>query len=156
MPSVMLLMDFVDQLNTHKWLYLDRLYEETDLELCIVVDEAKVPGGELETFDNATAYGPIVSDETCKRYKITFKNYVAYSVTNETCAGGDSDEEFTGKVFRTYSKSQFLAYIASSTSGLIDVLSPYTHYEIVTLNQVIDVAATREPEIEIVPATAAT
>jgi len=149
-------MELMDQLNAHKWLYLDRLYEETDLELCIVVDEAQIVGGELGTFDNAIAYGPIVSDDTCKKYKITFKNYVAYCVTNETCAGGDNDEQFAGTLFRTYSKSRFLDYMASSTSGLIDIHGSYTHYEIVTLNQIIDVAATHEPEIVIVPATDAT
>ena len=53
-------MELIHQLNAHKWLYLDRLYEETDLELCILVDEAQIVGGELETFDNAIAYGPIV------------------------------------------------------------------------------------------------
>lgn len=34
-------------------------------------------------------------------------------------------------------------------------MAAYTHYEVVTLNQIIDVAATREPDIEIVPVTAA-
>jgi hypothetical protein len=154
--SVILLMELLDQINSHKWLYLDRLYEDNDLELCVLIDEAKILGGELETVDNATAYGAIVSDDACKKYKITFKNYVAYSVTNETCAGGDSSEQFTGTLFRTYSKSQFLDYIASSTGGLIETLGPYTHYEVVTLNQIIDVATTREPEIEIVPSTVAT
>lgn len=54
-------MELIDQLNAHKWLYLDRLYEKADLELCILVDEAQIVGGELETFDNAIAYGPIVT-----------------------------------------------------------------------------------------------
>ena len=54
-------MELIDQLNAHKWLYLDRLYEETDLELCLLVDEAQIVGGELETFDNAIAYGPNVT-----------------------------------------------------------------------------------------------
>jgi hypothetical protein len=152
----MLLMELVDQINSHKWLYLDRLYEESDLELCVLIDEARIQGGELETVDNTTAYGAIVSDDTCKKYKITFRNYVAYSVTNETCASGDSSEQFTGTLFRTYSKSQFLDYVAASTGGLIETLGPYTHYEVVTLNQIIDVATTREPEVEIVPSTVAT
>jgi hypothetical protein len=71
--SVMLLMNLFDQINSHKWLYLDRLYEEKDLELCVVIDEAKILGGELESSENATAYGAIVSDLTCSKYKITFK-----------------------------------------------------------------------------------
>jgi hypothetical protein len=156
MPGVMLLMNLVDQINSHRYLYLDRLYEDRDLELCVIVNEAKILGGELESFDNATAYGPIVSDDTCIKYKITFKNYVAYCVTNETYAGAGDDEEFTGTLFRTYSKSQFLDYVTASGGGLIETLDGYTHYEVVTLNQIVDVASTREPEIQIVPAADAT
>jgi hypothetical protein len=153
---VMLLMDVLDQINTHKYLYLDRLYEEKDLELCVVVDEAKILGGEPKAVENASQYGAIASDYTCKKYKIIFKNYAAYLVTNEIVARGDNDEGFTGKLLRTYSKSKFLEYVASTTNGAIDVLGPCTHYEVVTLNQIIDVAATREPEIEIVQSTDAT
>ena len=152
----MLLMELVDQINSHKWLYLDRLYEESDLELCVVINEAKILGGEPEPLENASQYGAIISDHTCKKYKIVFRDYLAYLVTNETVAGGDDDEEFTGMLFRTYSKSKFLDHLASTTNGLIDFLGLGTHYEVVTLNQIIDVAATREPEIEIVPSTDAT
>ncbi len=152
----MLLTNLIDQINSHKWLYLNRLYEERDLELCMIIDEAKIQGGQLETFENASAYGAIVSDETCTKYKIVFKNYVAYCVTNETCAGSGLGEQFTGTMFRTYSKSQFLDYIAASGGGLIETLDGYTHYEVVTLNQIIDVAATREPEIEILGSADAT
>jgi len=152
----MLLMELVDQINSHKWLYFHRLYEEKDLELCVIIDEAKIWGGEEETFHDASAYGAIVSDDTFNRYKITFKNYVAYSVTNETCAGADNRQEFTGTLFRTYSKSPFLDYIATSTGGLIETLGSYTHYGVVTLNQIIDVATTREPEMEIVNRIGAT
>ena len=74
-------------------------------------------------------------------------------VTNEIVAREDDAEQFTGKLLRTYSKSTFLDYMASTTNGAIDVLGLYTHYEVVTLNQIIDVAATREPEIEIVSST---
>jgi hypothetical protein len=69
----MLLMDLFDQINTHKYLCLDRLYEEKDLELCVVVDEAKILGGEPETLGNASQYGAIASDHTCKKYRIIFK-----------------------------------------------------------------------------------
>ena len=152
----MSLTNLIDQINSYKYLYLDRLYEENDLKLCVIVDEAKVLGGEPESQPNASVYGQIVSDDTCRKYKITFKHYIAYCVTNETCAGAGNDEQFTGTLFRTYAKSQFLDYVAASTNGVPDTLGGYTHYEVVTLNQIVDVAATREPEIEIVRPVAAT
>jgi hypothetical protein len=154
--NVMSLTDLIDQINSHKWLYLDRLYEETDLELCVIVDEAKVLGGEPEALPNASAYGQIVSDETCRKYIITFKNYIAYCVTNETCAGAGNEEQFTGTLFRTYANSHFLDYISASSNGVPATLSGYTHYEVVTLNQIIDVATPCEPDIEIVSPLAAT
>jgi len=142
-------MFLIDQINSHEALYLDRLFEERDLELCVVVDEAKLPGG-LETTAGVTAHAPIVSDATCNRYKITFKNYVAYCVTNESCAGIGTDEEFAGNLFRTYSRSAFLDYVAATAGGIIESLGPYAHYEIVALNQIIDVVTILPPEIELV------
>jgi hypothetical protein len=106
--------------------------------------------------ENASQYGAIGSDHTCRKYRIIFKDYLAYLVTNEIVAGGDDAEQFVGRLLRIYSKSAFLDYVASTTNGAIDVLGSCTHYEVVTLNQIIDVAATREPEIEIVPSTDAT
>jgi hypothetical protein len=140
----MLLMNIVDQLNSHKYLYLDKLFEEIDLELCILVDEAKVQGGELQAVENASSYGAIISDETCKKYKLTFKNYDAYSVRNESFTVWDDEEEFTGNLFRIFSKSKFLDYVAASTVAVEDVLGAYKHYEIVCLNHIIDVASSRE------------
>jgi hypothetical protein len=148
----MLLMNIVDQLNSQKYLYLDKLFEEIDLELCILVDEAKVQRDGLQGIENASLYGAIVSDKTCRKYKITFKNHAAYSVRNESFTVWDDEEEFTGNLFRIYSKSKFLDYVAASTVAVEDVLGAYNHYEIVCLNQIIDVASSGEPLIEIVGA----
>ena len=100
-------MNLFDQLNTHKYLYLYKLYEQKDLELCVVVDEAKVLGDEHQHAGRASAYGAIVTDETCNKYKLTFENYVAYSVRNESFTVLDNEERFTGNLFRQFSKSKF-------------------------------------------------
>ena len=152
----MSLTNLIDQINSYKYLYLDRLYEENDQESCVIVDEAKVLGGEPESLPNASLYVQIVSDDTCHKYRITFKHYIAYCVTNETCAGAGNDEKSIGSLFRTYAKSQFLDYVAASTNGVPETLGGYTHYEVMTLNQIIDIVATREPQIEIVRPLAAT
>src|SRR5436309_669174 len=67
----MSLTNLIDQINSYKYLYLDRLYEENDLELCVIVDEAKVLGGEPESVANASLYGQIVCNDTCQKNKIT-------------------------------------------------------------------------------------
>jgi len=150
----MLLMNLFDQLNAHKYLYLDKLYEETDLELCVVINEAKVQGDKLQRADNASAYGAIVTDDTCRKYKVTFRDYVAYSVRNESFTVLDDEERFTGNLFRQFSKSKFLDYVAASTVLVEDIVGAYTHYEIACLNQIIDVATGREPTIETIASSA--
>lgn len=155
MPGVMLLMDVVEQLNSHKYLYLDKLYEEVDLELCILVDEAKVEGDEFEGEENASSCRAIISDGTCRKYKIMFEDYLAYSVRNESFTVWDNEEEFTGNVFRVYTKSKFIDYVRASTESFLveNVVGVYKHYEIVCQNQIIDVASSHEPKIEITGAS---
>jgi hypothetical protein len=150
----MLLMNLFDQINAHKYLYLDKLYEENDLELCVVINEAKVQGDHLQRADNASAYGAIVTDDTCRKYKVTFRDYVAYSVTNESFTVLDDEEQFTGNLFRQFSKSKFLDYVAASTVLVEDIVGAYMHYEIACLNQIIDVATGREPTIEMIASSA--
>jgi hypothetical protein len=153
MPGVMLLMSIVEQLNSHKYLYLDHLFEEVDLELCILVDEAKVQGGNSGASGDTSSYGAIVSDETCRKYRIVFKNYAAYSVRDESYADRYNEEEFTGNLFRVYSKSKFLDYVAASMIAFEDISGPYKHYGIVCLNHIINVASSHEPSIEVIGAS---
>ena len=117
-------MNLFDQLNTHRYLYLDTLYEENHLELCVLVNEAKVQGGDHHLADNVSAYGAIATDDTCKKCKVTFKDYVAYSVRNESFTVMDDEERFTGNLFRQFSKSKFLVYVAASTVAVEDIVDP--------------------------------
>lgn len=140
----------IEQLNSHTYLYLDSLWEEVDLELCILVDEAKVRGNTSEGSAQASLYGAIVSDSTCQKYKITFKSYVAYSVRNESFTISDDEETFAGNLFREYSVSKFLDYVVSSTVAVEEIVGAYKHYQLVCSNHIIDVATAYEPSIEII------
>ena len=144
----MLLMNIVEQLNSHKYIYLDRLFEVNDLELCILVDEAKVQEDETLSEGIFSSCAPIATDETCKKYRIIFRDYVAYSVRNESFTIWDDEEEFTGNLFRVFSRSKFLDYVAASTVNVEDTVGMYRHFEIACLNQIIDVASSREPQVE--------
>ena len=146
----MLLMNIVEQLNSHEYLYLDKLFEEVDLVLCILVDEAKVQGGRPGALENASAYGAIVSDDTCRKYRIVFDNYAAYAVRDESYADSGNEEKFTGNLFRVYSESKFLDYVAGSMIAFEDITGPYKHYGIACLNHIIDVASSHEPSIEMI------
>src|SRR5262245_26857708 len=107
-------MNLVDQINQHKYLYLDKLIELADHKPELWVSEARAKSNR-ET-DNAVAYRPIVTDEFCKSYKIAIDNCVAYCVTSEHCTQVNEDEEYEGNLFRYYSKSRFLSFAKDSMS----------------------------------------
>ena len=57
----------------------------------------------------------------------------------------DDDEEiYTGRLFRVYTKSHFLEYLAKNTGGHTE---PIQHYKLICLNHLIDVASYAPPEI---------
>jgi len=143
--------DLIDQINTHKYLYLDKLVELNDLELEIWIDEAKTQGNRDDLPENATCYGTMETDESCKKYKIKIDGYIAYVVTNESFAQENEDEEYDGNLFRIYSKSNFLDYASKSMNvGYAEDLfdEKPKHFEIVCLNHVIDIICFEDFSIE--------
>jgi hypothetical protein len=151
----------LEQLNAVEYLGLQELSEPTVNSLRIIVKEAVVnrsasgrpvfPGLPQLTEILRDAW-PIESTEGCRTFELYWKSYAAYLVTNEsvgsTAAGGYEDEVFTGKLFRAYSESHFLAHLARDT-GPID---PLQHYKLICLNHLIDVAAYAPPEIRVTAA----
>jgi len=132
-------------INSAKYLYLDKIVEENDLELHIYIHEAVSDSEVIESVEGISGCSAIVTDESCERYRYVFENYVCYSVRNESFTAKDDEEEFEGGLFRIFSKSKFLDYVQSSCIGL-DVLAPkMKHYEIACLNHIIDIATEYEP-----------
>ena len=144
-------MDLFNQINTHKYLYLDKLIEEKDLELVLWISEAGVVENNDKALGDASSYGAIETSDLSKRYKMTFDNYVAFSIRNESYTEWDDDEIFSGNLFRKYSKSKFLDYVSASVNTwLVEQLREraHSHIGIVCLNHVIDIAVCEEPIIE--------
>src|SRR5437016_11627467 len=145
-------MELASQIDSHKYLYLTQINEPEDNVLRLVIEEARVDRGtdDIKIGETTiTEYGPIVSDEDCFAYELIFASYIAYSVRNESYTVWDESEKWTGQVFRVYSKSYFLDYIRASTIASEDYPGPYTHYEVVCLNHIIDIASVQEPKIQI-------
>jgi hypothetical protein len=68
----------------------------------------------------------------------------------EECVGSCGkyeDEEFTAKLFRTYTKSHFLDLLAKDTGAHS---KPVLHHKVVCLNHLIDVASVSEPIIHVI------
>ena len=144
-------MNLVEQINSHKYLYLGKLIETNDFELEIWIDEARLEGDEVASSGAVRIRREIIADKDCNSYKITFDGYVNYSVTDESCALEIGSDKFEGRLLRKYSKSTYLDYMVKTidieTPGII-AGKPCTHYEIVCLNHIIDVLSINEPKIE--------
>ena len=132
-------------------MYLDKLIEEKDFELVLWINEAGVVGEKNSESEEASSYGAIETSDLSKRYKMTFNNYVAYSIRNESYTVWDDDEIFTGALLRKYSKSKFLDYVSASVNTwLVEQIKEraHSHIGIVCLNHVIDVAVCDDPIID--------
>jgi hypothetical protein len=151
-------------LNSVKYLFLREISEPRDNSLRLVVDEAvETVSGTSQDLDRGipnlkktvTNVSAIATTESCRSFELTWAFYVAYLVTEE-CAGscGTYDDEiFQGKLFRIYSKSNFLDHLARDTGAHTQ---PVQHYKLTCLNRLIDVASYAPPVIRILPAATAT
>lgn len=144
-------MNLVDQINRHKYLYLTEIGEPDDNVLRLVIEEARASGEpeEMKIGDVILSGVPIVSDDSCYAYEVVFGSYVCYSVLNESYTSSDKSEEFTGHLFRVYSKSHFLDYVSVATFASDMYPGELNHYEIVCENHIVDIVSAGEPEISI-------
>jgi hypothetical protein len=148
-----------DRINQTKHLFLRSLKESGINQLELVFEEAIVneqKRGKIEPTHLPAELSfllegaaPIESVDGCIAFRLHWKRYTAFLVTEECIAGGGefSDEIYEGHLLRIYSKSHFLEHLARDTGGHTAAL---IHYKIVTENHVVDVAAEIRPEIEIV------
>lgn len=161
--------DAIQQLNSVRYLYLRDIFEYdkrafNTIRILVeeaVMDQTALPTGvfderpELAALKNDSH--PILSIEGCRTFQLSWKNYLAYLVTEEGVGSGApkryEDEIYTGRILRVYSKSHFLDHVMRDTGGHIhDVL----HYKIVCLDHLIDVASYYPPVVEIVSPQAET
>jgi len=104
------------------------LREEPEFELCVVVK----------------------ASDPDRTFEIRWSTYVSYAVRSEHYCHWDSDETWEGKhVFRVYSKSKFLDYVAAGTIASQIFLDPFKHYQIQSLYPIIDVASWQEPQVSV-------
>ncbi|MCA1592816.1 MAG: hypothetical protein LC754_09250 [Acidobacteria bacterium] len=159
-------MTALEQLNATKYVYLREISEpdkQTFNNLRVIVEEAVVNYGESFHSDRPEIQAvfkdahPIESVAGCKRFRLFWTHYVGYLVTEESVGSsarnGYADEQFTGSIFRTYTKSNFLDHIARNTGGHIHDVQ---HFKLVCLDHLIDVASYYAPQIEVIDSPAET
>jgi hypothetical protein len=142
-------------LNRSQYFFLREISEPHDNSLRLVMQEAVVNSssvvrpraGELpEVTRLREGAAPIESVEGCKTYELYWNRYAAYLVTNESVAscGNHPNEEYSGNLFRKYTKSNFLKHLEQDAQAIIE---PVQHFKLICLNHVIDVASYEAPQI---------
>ncbi len=142
-------------LNRAEYYYLRDISEPRDNSLRLVIEQAVLNRGgrprqiadELpEVRPIKTDAFPIESIVGCKTFELVWDRYAAYLVTEELAgtAGWTANEIYEGKLFRVYTKSNFLDHLARDIG---ETLEPILHYKLICLNHLIDVAATKPPVV---------
>ncbi len=151
--------DLYSRMNSVRHIFLRSLTESGINQLHLVVEEAVVNEAkrgkmQLSASPEPLAFlressAPIESIEGCLAFRLYWKRYAAYLVTEECVGscGNYADEVFEGDRLRRYSKSHFLDHLARDTGAHS---RPLIHFKIICENHLVDVAAEDLPEIEMV------
>lgn len=79
--------------------------------------------------------------------RVSFSDFVSYSVTEEMFAQHSDQEISEGGWLRIFSKSFFLDFVEHSTWATSDFPGKLVHYQINTLDHTINVVTSNPPEI---------
>jgi hypothetical protein len=94
---------------------------------------------------------PVEPTDRSRTFELKWKQYIAYSVRNESFASPDDDSAVraSGRLFRTYLKSHFLDFVSRATIASEQYPGRSTHFCVASECHVIDVISTQPPEIQI-------
>ena len=150
-----------ERINNCQYLFLRSLREYGINQLELIVEEAIVNEGMRGKLTLSQSYlpnelsflldgaAPIESVDGCQSFRLYWKRYAAYLVTEE-CVGSCGkyeDESFQGDKLRLYSSSHFLEHLSRDTGGHT---APLMHYKIICQNHLVDVAAEQGPEVKMI------
>ncbi|MGI4797482.1 MAG: hypothetical protein ACRYG8_26235 [Janthinobacterium lividum] len=162
-------MDFTTLLadiDTCPSFYLRRLWEPRDNELSIIIDEAKsspslradltleektgIERGLVDMGGSPYTFLSMLPDS--RAFSLTWQQYKAYHVTNETYDVRDKDDLVTaGRLVKLFERSAYLDYINMRTFDMPDIRGPLAHVGVFCLNHSIDVVGFGLPVIRQVP-----
>jgi hypothetical protein len=84
-----------------------------------------------------------------RSFELVWTQYITYCVTNESYAVPEGSEIYSGRLFRTYTKSPFLDFMGRSTLATREYPGPYMHFCVVAEMHVVDIISTVAPTIRI-------
>ena len=146
-----------DQINECEYLFAHSIREIEELTLELTLTEAKAQAQALEPRTESigaplSQCHPIQTDETCRSFRLVFdrNRMVSYTVLNESYGKyPESPEQFTGKLFRVFSRSHLLEFTRRTTNASDEYPGVLQHYQIACLNHVVDVICTGPPRITV-------
>ncbi|KXH87583.1 hypothetical protein [Sporosarcina sp. HYO08] len=132
-------MNFGELMKWEGYIYLEKLLEPEDNSLRLLINRSRIDN-ESEDIEHL----PMV--------QLDFESYISYSVINESFDRIDEKEKSKGKIFRIYTKSNYLDFIKLATNERDDIcpFENYVHYQFPCLNHTIDVISFDKPGITVV------
>lgn len=143
-------MEHYDRINAESNIFLTKIFEPDENSLEFELSLGSVREQTDNLIINSTDIGHsrrIYNDNESEIFKVTFDNYIAYSVINESYdnLGGS---EYIGEKIRTYSKSNFLDYVKMDTFATNDYPGEFKHYAFISQRHIVNVVSIMEPKIE--------
>jgi hypothetical protein len=144
------------QIDDCEYLFIRGVEEIGELTLAVQVHEAKAQAPRTEAlglrpWENLlTKSRPIEVDESCRVFQLIFErdNMISYTVSNESYSKyPEPPEQFSGKLFRIFTWSRLLEFTKETTHAGTELTGPLQHYQLASLNHVLDVICTRPPRI---------
>lgn len=140
-------------LDTCEYLFLAGISEPEANRLRLVVEEGQVVGkpsrvelGHGRSIDDVRAIEVVPHS---LRFELLWDHYISYAVHNESYQSWDDSEAWNGKLFRRYSRSKFLDYLDRATFADASYPGPFTHYQVICQDHVIDIAALQPPKVRL-------
>jgi len=143
--------DPIAEMNRCEYLFLAEIQHPDYHSLRFVIEEGR-PAGETGPLEIA---GAVISGgtridvtEESQCFELLWDSYIAYAVLNESFAlPADADECYVGKLFRVYSKSHFIDYLARAAFAASEYPGPAKHYEIACQDHIIEVVSIKDPMV---------
>ena len=143
------MMDFFDDLNELKYLFLIDITEPINNQLLINIQGASISEQEEYLSMGKKSLGALraVTPDSDKKYSIFFNSCIAYLVQNESFYLGHEHEAWTGGLICIYNKSNYLDYIKNNTIAEHLLDEEIKHYSVNCSNHIIHIASICEPKI---------
>ena len=139
------------EINSCSYLFVDALNELPGNGLQVVLREGLVRA-EATTLKIAdtqlTGLHAIEATEKSRSFEVKWEYYVAYSVVNESFKKRRTDELWAGDLFRIYTKSCFIDFVAAATFATDEYPGPLQHIGLLCEDHIVDVISTKEPSVK--------